>query len=94
MVQFELISYDTNETAVLACQMLLDLLAGTYIDRNTYDLNQTKFKRMIRSIRNALAYRDETGYQLMYYRKGKKYFLYKSNVNKVRKNLKYWWSYF
>ena len=46
--------------------MLLDLIAGAYIDRNTYDLNQTKFKRMIRSIRNALAYRDETGYQLMY----------------------------
>ena len=87
MDEYDIESIDVNDTAVLASQMVFDLLHGAYISRNTYDINQTKFKRMIRSIRNALIYREEYGYQIKYCQKTRTYYLYKTNVYEVRKNL-------
>ena len=81
MDEYDIESIDVNDTAVLASQMVFDLFYGAYISRNTYDINQSKFKRMIRSIRNALIYRDEYGWQIMYCRRTKTYYLYKTYVN-------------
>lgn len=81
--------YDVNDTAVLAIDMFIRLMQGGQINANTYEQFRSKstYKRMIRSVKNALYNNRELGFELKFNRKTNSYYLYKSNVYDLKKRL-------